>query len=95
MIKSPNTILRLCKSRDVKIVVEDIGDNHLGYVYIENKVIHIDKHQQIKQRVSTLIHECLHILNPKAHEYTIAGIERDTLEILSKKQYNELSKLVV
>lgn len=102
MIKSPNIILRLLKRKDIGIVIENMSEDYKGYVYHENRVIHIDSKQKIKERVSTLIHECLHLLNPKhegmtttEQEHVILGVEKEVLAKLSKRCYNELSKYVV
>lgn len=104
MIKSPNTILRLLRSKKVtSIKIEDLGGaGNFGFCYTERGTIHIGKHLQERARVSALIHECLHLLNPKIPTLTnkeeddvMWAVEKRVLEKLSKKQYNEMSNYVV
>ena len=100
MIKSPKTILRLLRSKKTSVKVHALGkeDGLKGWVDYRYGVIHIEHTQTIPLRVSTLIHECLHLLNPqyqkKEHEYIIEGVEFEVVAKLSKKEYNLLKKYV-
>ncbi len=94
MIKSPKTILRLLRSKNVNVKIHELEKGFHGFVYTENGIIHISNKQPIKQRVSTLIHECLHILNPKQPEPMVAYYEKEVLAKLSKKEYNLLKMYV-
>lgn len=107
MIKSPNTILRLLRSKKTEVKVRKFTraekKKWRGFCYTERGTIHIDIDCPCEKRVSTLVHECLHLLNPRFPHLTndeedtliIEPMERKIFASLSEKQYNELKQFVV
>jgi hypothetical protein len=98
MVKSPQTILRMLKAGKITVKVhafEGTSKHLSGYCYPpEFSVAHIKHHLPIKWRVSTLIHECLHMLNPQTKEEVILAVEKEVFMKLSKSQYKKLVEFV-
>jgi hypothetical protein len=106
MIKSPNTILRLLRSKKTVIKVRAFTrkekKENVAFCYTERGTIHIDQDLTCEMRVRALIHECLHLLNPifprhftdeELHIF-INTLEKKAFDKLTQKEYDGLKSFV-
>lgn len=78
-------IIALLKSGRVQVVQEHIPD--WGYCDYEERILTVRKTLCRKNKAKTLIHECVHFLNPSFAEDTVLLIERDLWKHITLEEY--------
>ena len=81
-------VLKLLKSGRVAIVHDSIEE--WGLCDWDEKTLYIRKSLSERNKVTTIIHECIHYLYPNFEEETVLCIERDVFKHLTDEEYNTL-----
>lgn len=86
-MKLINQIVRLLRSGAVTI--EHRAIKEYGLCYNEQRIV-IRRWLCERNKVKTLIHECLHCLYPELSEESVRMLEKDVYDNLTTKQYGIL-----
>jgi len=72
----------------------ELGDAHYAEVDLEDKTIMINPYKTVNDFVASLVHEILHILNPRSYEKTILRWEAEIIHDMSPSEKTALLTLV-
>lgn len=88
-------ILRLIISEKVNVVLSKLTPHLWGLCDYDKKTLYIRKSLCTRNKITTVIHECLHYLNIKRHENWIRKKEREIFNVLTEREYKALAKFVL
>lgn len=89
-MKHSSKIVRLLKKKRVNVTIASLTGNLWGLCDFEDRELFIKKSLSEKNKVKTLIHECLHFLYPKKRELWVLRIENEVFRALLKTEYEYL-----
>lgn len=81
-------ILKLLNSGRVEVVQARISE--WGLCDYNEKVLYVRKTLSDNNRVTTLVHECIHFLNPDFKERKVLALEKVVYNNLSKTEHKQV-----
>ncbi len=71
------------KKPPIKVIHRKLGKHKaIGLAYCEERVIHIDERLKGEEWFYVILHECLHVQNPKWSEIKVIGHSREMASIV-------------
>lgn len=87
-------ILRLLSSGRIKLELHRLVPGLWGLYDFSDRTISIRKSLCEKSKIRTLVHECLHAINPTRHENWVRARENEVVASLTASEYKTLARIV-